>query len=160
MCWGSLLWYSSKTGLLHMADRRLEVKSNRHGAFDLLTTTAKLGVHLCVEGAKPPGVLLDYLLQGSGANQHASTWLVHCTTTCAVSKHVTSHIKNQYALCSEGLFQMVYPSNHQVFCPNGTSNKHSWVLQVSVERLCLNVDDDHLSVTRRTEAGNKATQAA
>ncbi len=76
-----------------MADRRLEVKSNRHGAFDLLTTTAKLGVHLCVEGAKPPGVLLDYLLQGSGANQHASTWLVHCTTTCAVSKHVTSHIK-------------------------------------------------------------------
>jgi hypothetical protein len=55
---------------------------------------------------------------------------------------------------------MVYPSNHQVFCPNGTSNKHSWVLQVSVERLCLNVDDDHLSVTRRTEAGNKATQAA
>ncbi len=31
---------------------------------------------------------------------------------------------------------------------------HSWVLQV------LNVDDNHLSVARRTEADNKATQAA
>jgi hypothetical protein len=75
-----------------MADRRLEVKSNRHGAFDLLTTTANLGVNLCVEGAKPPGVLLDYLLQGSGANQHASTWMVHCTTTCAVSNHTSKSI--------------------------------------------------------------------
>lgn len=110
-------WSWSNTGLLHVADRRIEVKSNRHVSFNISTTTANLGVHLCIEGAKPPRVLLDYLLQRSGAIQHVFTLMVHGVLGHDMHIVLRQNMCHQYhhALCSEGLSQMVHPSNHQHF---------------------------------------------